>query len=303
MTRLAWKKASTQKKQPLSLAQRRKRDDKRRQLLRAGIQILFLVLAPALFTSAFTGLKQLFTAIGEGKPLERNGFVSVLVMLCLFTMLFGRFFCGFACPFGALGDLVYSLRTGLEKRLGKKLPRLPKKLVGGLRKLPFVILTGIVLLCAMGVYGKLSGWSPWDVFSMLTTWKLRLDGYLPGGALLALILVGMALEPRFFCRFLCPLGAVFRLLPIFPWAILKREPENCARGCSACTANCPVSHRLGSEENAGACIRCDKCIGLCPKQNIEAAVGTRPGHRLLLNAGKAAILFLLAFLLNGVRFL
>ena len=294
--------ASSAEKKPLSLAQRRKRDNRRRSLVRVGIQIVFFLFAPSLFTSAFTGLKQAFTAIGGGAPLEFSGFACVFVMLCLFTVVFGRFFCGFACSFGALGDFVYFLRTKVEKKTKKKLPRLPKKLAGGLACLPFLILTAVVVLCAVGIYGSLSGWSPWDVFSMLTTLNLRLGCYLVGVGLLAGIVVGMALEPRFFCRFFCPLGAVFRLLPMLPWSVLKRDTDACIKGCSACTASCPVSHRLGTEENAGNCIRCDKCIGVCPKQNIKTVGRKQPAVALLLTVGKAAILFLLAFLLHAVRF-
>lgn len=302
MRQLGWKKNSARVSKPLSLAQRRKRDSQCRQVLRAGIQVLFFLLAPSLFTSAFTGLKQIFAAIGSGSPLKCTGFVSVLLVLCVFTAVFGRFFCGFACPFGALGDFMYFLRVRLEKIRRKKLARIPPKRIGRLNALPFLILSGLLLLCAMGGYGKLSEWSPWNVFSMLTAGNLRLDGFLPGAVLLAVILVGMALEPRFFCRFLCPLGAVFRLLPIFPWAVLKRDSGNCLKGCSLCTKSCPVSHTLGSEENAGNCIRCDQCLGTCPKQNIHAVFGSRSKARLLLTVGKAVLLLLLADWLNAIRF-
>ena len=285
----------------LTTAQRRKRDQKRHARLRTGIQLAFFLLAPALFTSAFIGLKQIFTAIGNGQPLEFSGFVRILLLLCLFTMIFGRFFCGYACAFGALGDLVYALRSSLEKRMKKPFPHLSKKLSNRLNCLPFLNLTVIVGLCAAGLYSRLTGWSPWDVFSRLTKLKLGLDHYGIGGILLLLILAGMALEPRFFCRFLCPLGAVFRLLPIFPWAVLKRDTGNCVKGCSVCKAGCPVGHCLGAAENVGSCIRCDKCRGACPKQNIRSAVGNQPGVNALLTLGKAGLLLLIAALLDAVR--
>lgn len=286
---------------PLTAARRGKRDQKRHARLRAGVQLAFFLLAPALFTSAFTGLKQIFTAIGDGQPLEFSNFARVLLLLCLFTMAFGRFFCGYACAFGALGDFVYALRSSVEKWTKRRFPHLPKKLLNRLNFLPFLNLTVIVGLCAAGLYNRLSGWSPWDVFSMLTKLKLRLDHYGIGGILLLLILAGMALEPRFFCRFLCPLGGVFRLLPIFPWAGLKRDTDNCVRGCSVCAAGCPVGHRLGTSENAGACIRCDQCLRVCPRQNIRSAVGNQPGVNALLTLGKAGLLLFIAALLDAVR--
>ncbi len=85
------------------------------------------------------------------------------------------------------------------------------------------ILLLIALCCFAGVYQKARGTSPWDVFSMLHAGNSDFPSYIPGIVLLVLILVGMFFEERFFCRFLCPMGAVFSLLPI-P-AVLYSAPE------------------------------------------------------------------------------
>ena len=69
-------------------------------------------------------------------------------------------------------------------------------------------------------YGKLTGTSPWDVFSRLTALKLPAAGYGASIVLFVLILIGMAAQPRFFCQFLCPMGAVFALLPVLVKAAL-----------------------------------------------------------------------------------
>ena len=60
---------------------------------------------------------------------------------------------------------------------------------------------------------------------MLHAGNFRLSSYIPGIVLLVLILVGMFFEERFFCRFLCPMGAVFSLLPILPFFTLHRKRE------------------------------------------------------------------------------
>ncbi len=90
-----------------------------------------------------------------------------------------------------------------------------------------------------GIYGKAKGTSPWMFFSMLHAGNFHLQGYLPGVTLLLLIIVGMCLEERFFCRNLCPMGAVFSLLPVLPFFALHRDRENCIKGCSGCTKKCP----------------------------------------------------------------
>lgn len=284
---------------PLTAAQIKKQARKQRTYLRTGIQVLFFLLAPSLFTSAFTGVKQLFTAVGAGEPLELGSFVCALIALCAYTILFGRFFCGYACAFGSLGDGVYFLSGKLQKKCKVKLPKLPEKLVWALSYLPFAVLAVIVVLCGLGVYSGLSGWSPWEVFSMVTSLNLHLERCILGVVLLVLILVGMALESRFFCRFLCPMGAVFRLLPIMPWAVLRRDTAGCIKGCSACKKNCPVGMELGIGENAGDCIRCGKCIGICPKENVHSAVPKRKGDELWLTGAKGALLLAIAAALGG----
>ena len=87
------------------------------------------------------------------------------------------------------------------------------------------ILLLIALCCFAGVYQKARGTSPWDVFSMLHAGNFRLSSYIPGIVLLVLILVGMFFEERFFCHFLCPMGAVFSLLPILPFFTLHRNAK------------------------------------------------------------------------------
>ena len=78
-------------------------------LARALVQLAFFFLAPGAFTAAFAGAKYLFTQFGKGEPLALNPFVAFLIGLCAFTLVFGRFFCGFACPFGAVGDWIHAL--------------------------------------------------------------------------------------------------------------------------------------------------------------------------------------------------
>ena len=80
---------------------RQKRDIRR--LARQIIQIIFFLWMPALYTSAFSGVRYVIEQIRAGKPIEQNAFLVMLIALCGFTILFGRFFCGYACAFGTVG--------------------------------------------------------------------------------------------------------------------------------------------------------------------------------------------------------
>lgn len=240
--------------------------------VRAAIQLLFFIFLPSAFTTAFSGIKYIFNQLSGGSEIAITSFVSVLIALCVFTMVFGRFFCGYACAFGSLGDAIHAAYMAIFKKLGKKPILLNEKVQKPLQAVKYVVLLAIVLLTFVGVYGKLPNYSPWEVFSMLRAGNLHLAGHTLGIIILLLILVGMAMCERFFCRFLCPMGAVFSLLPILPIFSLQRSREDCVNKCSSCEKSCPCKVKLpdkDSWETSGECIMCQKCLCSCPKSNIK----------------------------------
>lgn len=296
----------TQKK-PLTAAQKRQRALKHRAWLRAGMQAFFFLTMPGAFVAGFSGVKRLFQWIGVGELLHLDSFVLSLIGLCGFTMLFGRFFCGYVCAFGGLGDLVYWLSGLVQKKLlhRKKQFQLPERAVHWGQKVKYLLLALIAVLCALGVYGTLTGTSPWDVFSRLTALKLPAAGYGVGIALFVLILIGMAAQPRFFCQFLCPMGAVFALLPVLPFAQLHRNDTQCIPGCSACARRCPVELKLDETSlRSGECIACEACVGACPKGNISRwDIRLFRGKLWLPVLIKAALFFAMGVYLGLCRFI
>lgn len=267
---------------------------KLRRYVRALIQLVFFVLMPSAFTAAFSGIKYIFTQIGAGAAIELTSFVSVLLVLILYTIVFGRFFCGFACAFGSLGDAVHALYVWVAKKLKKKPIRLSAKLNVGLQYVKYLVLLLIVALCFTGLYASIRGVSPWDVFSMIHAGNFRLSGYAVGIVLLVLILVGMCVQERFFCRYLCPMGAVFAMLPAIPLFSLYRERTNCIPKCTACSKQCPSSIELpaaGKYEVSGECFQCQKCIDTCPKGNVHCGIKKLKGNEFWFTFVRAALLF------------
>ena len=302
----AGRQAEKSAKRPPAAAQRMKQRRKRNALLRAGIQAVFFVTMPGAFMAAFSGVKSIFLAISTGSVLEMGSFVKALLGLGIFTILFGRFFCGFACAFGTMGDLVYWLSGIVQKKLfrRKKQIGIPAKFCPAMQMIKYGLLAVIVSACGLGVYNRFNqyNWNPWSVFSFVTSLNFTLNGYVIGGILLAAIVAGMALKERFFCQFLCPMGAVFALLPQLPFSALQRDEANCIRGCQACKNNCPVDLKLEKDGfRGGECIACEKCAGICPKGNL-----TRWDRKLLKHEAvpvilKAALLLGLGFWLGLVR--
>ena len=261
--------------------------------LRAAIQLVFFLFLPSAFTTAFSGIKSVLTQIGAGNPIAWSSFLTVLLALCAYTIVFGRFFCGYACAFGTLGDAVHSLYLFLCKKCKKKPLLLKKSWKKPLSYLKYAVLLAVVLLCFLGVYGDLTGWSPWDVFSMLRSGNFKVGAYWLGCILLVLILVGMVFCERFFCRFLCPMGAVFSLLPILPFFSVRRKREKCAKGCTACEKVCPSDLSLpedGSWNVSGDCFQCQKCLEICPKKNAKSSIRNFRGNEIWFTLLRAVVL-------------
>ena len=142
---------------------------RRRQFwFRIIVQFVFFLAAPSVYNSSFTAVKNTFTSIGAGKPLEMNAFVIQLLLLLVYTVLIGRFFCGWACSFGAINDWIYHLFRTIFRKAGiKKMPELPDRAISILQWLKYVVLVGILSLCFLGRGNTVSQSSPWIVFSLI----------------------------------------------------------------------------------------------------------------------------------------
>ena len=294
-----------QVKKPVPASVKRKTANRNKALMRAALQVLFFVTMPGAFVAGFNGIKYIFRTMGTGSVLEINSFAMVLIGLGGFTLLFGRFFCGYVCSFGALGDLVYWLSGLFQKKVLKKRKQisLPKQALPVLQKLKYLNLAFIVLMTAAGRMESLHGTSPWDVFSRFTALKLPTADYLPGIICLILILIGMAVQSRFFCQFLCPLGAFFAVLPILPFAMLHRDAPNCLKGCSACKNSGPVGLKLETDGfRNGECISCGKCAGVCPKNNLQYPAAALFKNDIIYVLFRAAVFFGLGVWLGLCRF-
>jgi polyferredoxin len=262
-------------------------------------QVIFLIFFPSAFTAAFSGVKYIFTQFGTKNAVELTSFVTILIALCAFTLFFGRFFCGYACPFGTLGDFVRETYVFICKKLKKKPITINHKIQSYLVYIKYIILLVILILCFTGVYANLSGFSPWDVFSMIISRNFKFSGYTLGIIFLILIVAGMLFADRFFCRFLCPMGAVFAIIPVFPFFAVRRDKSRCIEKCKACKNVCPSGLDLPYEktwsQNAD-CFQCGKCLDVCPKKSSRSFIGKFRGNEVWYTVLRVVVLVVVMIL-------
>lgn len=272
-------------------------------LVRAAVQLVFFIAMPGAFYAGFAGIKSIFGSISAGTPIEMNGFIWALVLVAAFTILFGRFFCGYICAFGSFGDFIHWISGLVQIKLFKRKKQfeLPEKASKFLRILKYLNLAFIVIFVALGLYSKLRGANAWDVFSQLTSLSFRFDGLTVGIILFVAVIALMAIKERGFCQFLCPLGAFFALLPML--GILRRDKDGCIKGCSICKKNCPVDLQLEADGfSNGECIGCDKCAAACPRANLAHPENKLIKNELVPVLIKAALFFALGSLIGLCRF-
>ena len=115
--------------------------------------------------------------------------------------------------------------------------------------------------------------SPWDAFGQITDISTVFSSLLIGLILLVLITIGAAFIERFFCRYLCPLGAVFSIISKLGIVKINKPKADCGK-CRACTTNCSMGLNLYKVNGArgGDCINCLKCTEVCPRNNANVNI-------------------------------
>jgi ferredoxin len=219
--------------------------------------------------------------------LATHSFYAPLVWFLIaigLTLFVGRFFCGFVCPMGTINQ-----GTGWLARRGQRTSaRVEANRHRRAQNLKYYLLVFLLALALMGsvqtgvfdplplvhrsvnlalaplVDNRLGMLSDEPRF-YTSTWLL-------GVVFLAVVGLNLVL-PRFFCRFICPLGALFGLLSRFtPWRIGKTT-DRCG-DCCICEEYCEGACRPAGTIITGECVMCMNCLDRCPAGRVTFA--TRP---------------------------
>ncbi len=200
---------------------------------------------------------------------------AVLGFFFIFGSIFGRFVCGWLCPFGLVQDLLHKIP------LFKKRKQLPKHHI--LKYGKYVTLVGLVLIGSVFLFtgfakipafckflcpsGTLFGAIP-----LLSTNKM-LQGQIGGlffwklAVLIAIVLLSIKVY-RPFCQYLCPLGAIYGWFNKFSLVQIRWEKDACI-SCGKCQEACLVNLSPEQISVSAECIRCGKCVDACPANCLK----------------------------------
>ena len=236
------------------------------------IQILSFALIPGLFEGEFAAVGNIVSCIYKGNISWESVKYSVWMLVATVpaTVLVGRFFCGFFCSFGAVQDLLWLGSHRLRalfpgKRNLKKADRI-------FRFAKYAVLFYFIIFVWSGVTAvKTAGL--WQVFGQYVSFG-HWPGLKPllsvGGILLLVIFIGSLFVQRFFCRYFCPMGAIYSLISQTSFLKIDKPREECGK-CHLCTSKCTMGMDLTKKDRiaGGECISCQKCVSWCPKGNAH----------------------------------
>ena len=273
-----------------------------------------------------------------------KGFLWAIGVLFL-TMFLGRFFCGFICPLGTLHHMAGSIRPTLK---GERMVKANQKTPAHRFKYFLLIILLIAAFLGVNFSGLLDpisllfrsmaqavfpgvGIGLKEGFDLMAQSDIKIlnllsysaevlvspvfgygyQSYQTGwfmGAIFLLLLFLNRIKPRFWCRILCPLGALLGIFSRFGILKLAKDQEKCT-DCKLCTSNCQgaASPKPGQQWENSECLVCFNCFDSCPenalsfgfKWSFKSNKGPDMGRRAVLGGLAAGVSLPLLGRLDG----
>lgn len=191
------------------------------------------------------------------------------------ALLFRRSFCGQICPLGFLQELF----GGLGRKIFHRTFEMPAVLDRPARYLKYIVLVVFVGMAWTAADLSVRPYDPWAAWQHLTSAEVLTDVSI-GLVVLGVALVGSMVYDRFFCKYLCPMGAFLGIFSKVSLFKVRRTAETCI-DCRACDTACPMDIPVSEVETveSSECISCGECTTACPVKDT-LSTQTRGGRRL-----------------------
>jgi polyferredoxin len=208
----------------------------------------------------------LFLKTGQIHSVHPAG-VVIFFAIILMSFIIGKSFCSWFCPVGFLSEMLGNVG---EKFFGKKI-KMPKFLDFPLRSIKYLLLAFLVytvffMMNEIALKAFLN--SPYNIIA-----DIKMYYFFAKISRFSLIIIGVLfflsiVFRNFWCRYLCPYGALLGFISLFSPNKIKRNSDTCIN-CEACTKVCPSFINVHKVKNviSDECTSCLNCIDACPVKN------------------------------------
>lgn len=211
----------------------------------------------------------------------------LLAAFLTISLLLRKSFCSWLCPVGTISEALW--RAG--RRLFHTNPALPRWLDVPLRGLKYLLFGFFAWAVAHMSAGQIAEFmrTPYGIIADVKLMNFFRFIGVTGAAVIAALMILSVVFQNFWCRYLCPYGALLGLAGLFSPARIRRNESaciDCAKCAKACPARLPVDTR--PQIRSAECTLCMACVAVCPaKDALEVRV--TPSRRLSPRAIAAAI--------------
>ncbi|MBU8849082.1 MAG: 4Fe-4S binding protein [Desulfobacterales bacterium] len=241
--------------------------------------------------SALVSLKH-FLFTGTINPIHPSALV-VFLIICITALIAKKGFCSWICPFGLLSEFLSKLHLCIfKKRLSiplwmDLLLRSLKYMIAGFfiwsifYKMPISSIEQFI----QSPYNRFADIKMLKFFTQISSTALTI--------ILVLFILSIIIQ-NFWCRYLCPYGALLGWISFLSVGKITRNPSFCVE-CGRCEKKCPglIKIRQKHQINSSECMACMKCINNCPEKN---AIGfSLFSGRLPINQPTLALILVLVF--------
>ena len=251
----------------------------------------------------FGGLESFYQIFAAGSLIPKifAGTMILFLITVVLAVIFRRSFCGLICPFGAIQEF-FAL---IGRKIFKQQWQIPAALDRPARYLKYLVLVVTVFFAWQTAGLWMSPYDPWAAYGHLSAGFSAVWAESAVGLVILLVsLLASLVYDRFFCKYLCPMGAFLGLVgKISPFHIQRNADKciDCGKCSRICPANIDVQHT--AKVTTAECFSCQTCVLNCPvPRALEAQIGSKRVRPLVTIALVLGIFFgaIFAFQAAGI---
>ncbi len=195
----------------------------------------------------------------------------IFVAIILVSFVFGKSFCSWICPIGFISEALGDFGEKIQKKLFKRRLQVPRWIDYPLRSLKYLILGFFVysiffMMTISAIKYFLD--SPYNIMSDVKMYYFFANITQFSLIVITVLFLLSILIRNFWCRYLCPYGALLGFLTLLSPSKIKRNKESCI-DCNLCAQACPSFIKVDKVETvfSDECSTCLSCVDACPVEN------------------------------------